>query len=92
MNATEVKTAIVNEPTLRVSGINVEAFKGVVQLSGFVRGAADIRKAARVVRDVKGIKAVKNEFRAKRRKQRTFAMEEGCSYALPPCDDWHRNR
>jgi superoxide dismutase len=34
---TKVKTAIFNDPTLKVNEINVETFKGVVQLSGFVR-------------------------------------------------------
>ena len=33
---TKVKTAIFNEPTLKSAEINVETFKGVVQLSGFV--------------------------------------------------------
>jgi osmotically-inducible protein OsmY len=34
---TKVKTAIFNDATLKVNEINVETFKGVVQLSGFVR-------------------------------------------------------
>ena len=33
---TKVKAAIFNEPTLKVFQINVETFKGDVQLSGFV--------------------------------------------------------
>ncbi len=32
----KVKTAIFNEPSLKSAEINVETFKGVVQLSGFV--------------------------------------------------------
>ena len=32
----KVKAAIFNEPTLKSAEINVETFKGVVQLSGFV--------------------------------------------------------
>ena len=32
----KVKSAILNEPTLKSAEINVETFKGVVQLSGFV--------------------------------------------------------
>jgi osmotically-inducible protein OsmY len=62
---TKVKTAILSEPSLKVSEINVETFKGVVQLSGFVRDAADIPKAAQVASDVKGVKSVKNDVRAK---------------------------
>ena len=41
----KVKAAVFNEPTLKSSEINVETFKGVVQLSGFVSDAADTRKA-----------------------------------------------
>ena len=36
---TKVKTAILNEPSLKVSQISVETYKGVVQLSGFVDSA-----------------------------------------------------
>ncbi|MGZ5096287.1 MAG: BON domain-containing protein, partial [Burkholderiales bacterium] len=33
---TKVKAAVLNEPSLKSAEINVETFKGVVQLSGFV--------------------------------------------------------
>lgn len=62
---TKVKAAIINEPSLKVSEINVETFKGVVQLSGFVHDAADIPTAGRVARDVKGVVSVKNDLRLK---------------------------
>ena len=61
----KVKTAVLNEPTLKSSEINVETFKGVVQLSGFVNSAADIEKAAEVARGVKGVASVKNDMRLK---------------------------
>src|SRR3972149_7256182 len=57
----KVKAAIFNDPTLKVNEINVETFKGVVQLSGFVRSQADIDKAVEVVRGVAGVKSVKND-------------------------------
>lgn len=62
---TAVKTAIVNEPTLKVSEINVETFKGVVQLSGFVAKQDSIATASTVARGVKGVKSVKNDIRLK---------------------------
>ena len=62
---TSVKAAIVNEPTLKVSEINVETFKGVVQLSGFVAAQDSIAKASTVARGVKGVKSVKNDIRMK---------------------------
>ena len=37
---TKVKAAILNEPALSSAEINVETFKGVVQLSGFVNSRA----------------------------------------------------
>jgi hyperosmotically inducible protein len=62
---TKVKAAILNEPTLKVAEINVETFKGVVQLSGFVNSQADIAKAIQVARSVAGVKSVKNDMRLK---------------------------
>ena len=62
---TKVKAAILNEETLKSAEINVETFKGVVQLSGFVNSEADIAKAASVARNVKGVTSVKNDMRLK---------------------------
>ena len=62
---TKVKTAILNEPTLKVAEINVETFKGVVQLSGFVSSQAAATKAVGVARDVGGVKSVKNDMQIK---------------------------
>jgi BON domain len=54
-----------NDDTLKVNEINVETFKGVVQLSGFVRSQADIDQAVKVAREVAGVKSVKNDMRLK---------------------------
>ena len=54
-----------NEPSLKSAEINVETFKGVVQLSGFVSSRADINKAVEVARSVKGVASVKNDMRLK---------------------------
>ena len=62
---TKVKTAIFNEPSLKSSEINVETFKGAVQLSGFVKYQADINKAVEVTRSVNGVKSVTNDMRLK---------------------------
>ena len=62
---TKVKAAIFNEPTLKSFEINVETFKGTVQLSGFVNSQADIDKAVEIVRQVKGVKSVKNDMQLK---------------------------
>jgi osmotically-inducible protein OsmY len=62
---TKVKAAVFNEPPLKSAEINVETFKGVVQLSGFVSSQADVNKATEVARGVKGVKSVKNDMRVK---------------------------
>ncbi|MCM2329621.1 MAG: BON domain-containing protein [Lysobacter sp.] len=62
---TKVKTAIFNEPTLKSAEINVETFKGKVQLSGFVNSQQDVNKAVAVARAVKGVESVKNDMRVK---------------------------
>lgn len=59
---TRVKAAIVKEDSLKVSEINVETFKGVVQLSGFVHSQADVNTAVRVAGGVGGVKSVKNDI------------------------------
>ncbi len=59
---TKAKTAIFNESTLKSSEINVETYKGVVQLSGFVSSQADIDTAMRLTRAVKGVKSVSNDM------------------------------
>jgi osmotically-inducible protein OsmY len=62
---TKVKAAVLNEPTLKSAEINVETFKGVVQLSGFLNSQADITKAGEVARKVEGVTSVKNDMHVK---------------------------
>lgn len=62
---TKVKTAILGDASLKSAEINVETFKGVVQLSGFVNSQADINKAVELTRSVKGVNSVKNNMRLK---------------------------
>lgn len=61
----KVKTAILGEETLKSAEINVETFKGVVQLSGFVNSQADINKAVVVAKSVNGVISVKNDMQLK---------------------------
>jgi len=62
---TKVKAAVFNEPSLKSAEINVETFKGVVQLSGFVSSQDAVNKAAELARSVGGVKSVKNDMRIK---------------------------
>jgi hyperosmotically inducible protein len=61
----KVKAAILGEPSLKSSEINVETFKGTVQLSGFVASRGDIDTAVATAKNVKGVKVVKNDMRLK---------------------------
>jgi osmotically-inducible protein OsmY len=62
---TKVKTAIFNEPSLKVTQITVETYKSVVQLSGFVDSSASMDKAVAAARSVQGVSSVKNDMRLK---------------------------
>jgi hyperosmotically inducible protein len=60
-----VKAAILGEKSLSVAEINVETFKGEVQLSGFVNSQQDIDTALRLTRAISGVSTVKNDMRVK---------------------------
>ena len=62
---TKVKAAILGQPGLKSSEINVETFKGRVQLSGFVSSRDDIQSAVKVASAVSGVKSVKNDMQLK---------------------------
>ena len=58
----KVKAAVLGESTLNAAEINVETYKGTVQLTGFVRSRTDINKAVEVAKGVKGVRSVKNDM------------------------------
>ena len=59
---TKVKAAIFQDDELSASEINVETFKGVVQLSGFVSDRSDVPRAAVVARGIAGVVSVRNSL------------------------------
>ncbi|MGZ5007069.1 MAG: BON domain-containing protein [Methylobacter sp.] len=59
---TKVKTSILGDSSLKLLQINVETFKGVVQLSGFVDSASAANRAVELTRKVKGVKSVNNSL------------------------------
>ena len=61
----KVKAAIFNDASLKSKEINVETFKGAVQLSGFVADPSDMSRAVAVAKGVSGVTAVKNDMRVK---------------------------
>jgi hyperosmotically inducible protein len=62
---TKVKAALVDDPKVKATEVNVVTFKGAVQLSGFVTSMAAIDEAVRVTRSIKGVTSVKNDMRVK---------------------------
>ena len=61
----KVKAALIEDPMTKATEINVETFKGVVQLSGFVTSQAASNRAVELARGVAGVKSVKNDMRIK---------------------------
>ena len=62
----KIKAALVADPDLKATEINVDTYKGTVQLSGFVDSAEAIPKAVALVRQVEGVKDVKNDMTVRR--------------------------
>lgn len=62
---TKVKAKFVEDPTVGALRVNVETFKGVVQLSGFANSTTEVDRAIQLARETKGVKSVKNDIRIK---------------------------
>ena len=61
----KVKAKLVDDPVTKAYQINVETFKGTVQLSGFVDSEEARSRATQVARDVGGVKDVKNSLQVR---------------------------
>jgi osmotically-inducible protein OsmY len=62
---TKVKAALLEDPQVKSGEVNVETFKGAVQLSGFVSSNAAMQQAVTLTRGIQGVKSVKNDMRIK---------------------------
>ena len=58
----KVKVALIDDPTTKAGQINVETYRGVVQLGGFVDNAQQKAQATKVARSVTGVKEVRNDL------------------------------
>jgi hyperosmotically inducible periplasmic protein len=67
----KVKTALVSDKTADADEINVEVYKGVVQLNGFVDNEKEKAQAETVAKAVEGVKGVTNNLQIKQEKQTT---------------------
>lgn len=60
-----VKANLIADPVTKAHQIDVETFKGTVQLNGFVDTAASKDRATTVARNTKGVTAVRNNLTVK---------------------------
>jgi hyperosmotically inducible protein len=58
----KVKTALIGDAETKARDIDVEVFRGIVQLNGFVNSSAEKSQATRVARGVTGVKEVHNNL------------------------------
>jgi hyperosmotically inducible periplasmic protein len=63
----KVKTAIATDAGARTaSAVNVETYRGVVQLTGFVDSEDQASRAVSAAKKVQGVRSVKNDIRIKK--------------------------
>ena len=63
----KVKTAIATDAGAKTaSAVNVETYRGVVQLTGFVDSDDQVTRAVSAAKKVQGVRSVKNDIRLKR--------------------------
>ena len=65
MITSKVKAKLLEDKEVSGLAVNVETFKGVVQLSGFVKSDAERQKAVQLARSVGGVKDIKDDIRLK---------------------------
>jgi hyperosmotically inducible protein len=63
--ATKVKAKLIEDPVVKAMNIQVETFKGTVQLSGFASSQAEADRAVQLARETSGVRSVKNDIRLK---------------------------
>jgi hyperosmotically inducible protein len=60
-----VKAALIADPTTKAHQIDVETFKGTVQLNGYVDTAASKARAAEIAKATRGVESVRNNLTVK---------------------------
>lgn len=61
--STRVKTALLNEPGVNATAINVQTASGVVTLSGQVKSGDEEQKAIATARQIPGVRDVKSQLK-----------------------------
>jgi hyperosmotically inducible protein len=71
----KVKTALVEDPVTKANQINVETYRGVVQLGGFVDSTEQKARATQVAQAVTGVKEVRNDLKISDADQSTLGQK-----------------
>ena len=58
----QVKTKLIADEQVKARDINVETYKGVVSLSGFVESKSEANQAIALAEQVEGVKSVKDDL------------------------------
>ena len=61
----KVKTELIRDPVVKARQVEVETFKGIVQLSGFVDTDEQRSRAGEIARTITGVTEVKNSITVK---------------------------
>jgi hyperosmotically inducible protein len=61
----KIKTELVKDKTVKAGDVNVDTFKGIVQLSGFVDTAAAKTRAGEIAKATTGVTEVRNSITVK---------------------------
>jgi len=59
---TKIKTALTRDPTVKAHQVNVTAFRGAVQLSGFVDSQEQKDRATEIIKNMDGVKELHNDL------------------------------
>ena len=73
----KVKAALIEDPVTKAGDINVETYRGVVQLGGFVDSADQKSRATTVAKGVTGVKEVRNDLRVSSPQSAGQAVDDG---------------
>ena len=71
----KVKVGLIDDPITKAGQINVETYRGVVQLGGFVDNTQQKEQATKVARSVTGVKEVRNDLRVSTKPDATTGQD-----------------
>jgi osmotically-inducible protein OsmY len=60
-----VQKVLIEDDTVKLRDLNIDTFKGTVQISGFVDNQEQLNRALELARSQKGVKAVVNKMQIK---------------------------